>query len=673
MQEVAQHLTDLARLTSALFAGYIFKAWPFFFAHIFVAFLIRNSWRELNREREALKEWRIGAVQGASTAAIESNEAKDTEMPTSVPQVLDPTKRQTIVVLDQFVTESRVLGAKGFFVPMTDFSDRLDSAVEGKIAELHDRTNLFLFVGIAGTMFGVFEFAFNSYRTIVSEDIQQSQKLIDLAKYLSGSMAKAFPVGFFGLLFTFVAQVISSRPEHRLREALSNATRRALEFRETATHSHAALMLEAADSIQVAMRPLKDLRDTLSESLKPVVEVFGTRLDISLKRVEETSAGIKTAVTSVVQAVHSVAGASKNLERLISETPVVIDRLIELEQAHETALRKLEGHFDSVFERANKLSQSLEQTVTNLGSLSEQVVRESSEGIKRVEAAAVSAWNNSSEVLRQKLEKDLEAVFGDMKMQMAALTSGVAEALTTMNSLAREASESLEAIKVIAPQISGSYAKSIQEVGLQTITEWNVITSELGANSQKAYLEHLGRVEGGTLNSAKSLNDAASAWHRLASNSEHVLREPVEAAVKEARRDLVESLRALDTSAEIRLKQTSEDLENLHRSISELVSKVSLINSSLEDWAKTARPVTDNIKTATDSLRPITQELSRQTQSQQQIVTELMNAADKLERLTRRTGRPPIENPPPSSPTPSLRSRRVWWKPSTWFKRVSQH
>ena len=672
MQEVAQHLTDLARLISALFAGYIFNGWPFFFAHIFVAVLIRNSWRELNRERDALKEWRIGAVQSASSAADESSEANDPEMPSSVPQVLDSTKRQTIVVLDQFVTESRVLGAKGFFVPMTDFSDRLDSAVEGKIAELHDRTNLFLFVGIAGTMFGVFEFAFNSYRTIVSENIQQSQKLIDLAKYLSGSMSKAFPVGFFGLLFTFVAQVISSRPEHRLREALSNATRKALEAREMATQSQAALMLQAAESIQGAMRPLRDLRDTLSESLKPVVEVFGTRLDESLrmletqfKRLEETSEGIKTAVSSVVEAVHSVSAASKNLETLISETPVVINRLLELEQAHETSLRKLDAHFDDVFKRANQLGQTLEATVTNLGSLSEQVISETTEGIKRIEAASTSAWANSSEALRQKLEKDLEALLGNLRNQMATLQSGVAEALTTMNSLARETSGSLEAIKGIAPQISGSYAESIQEVGLQTIAKWNTLTTELGTNSQKAYLEHLGRVEGGTLDSAKSLNDAALAWHRLASNSEHVLREPVEAAVKEARRDLVESLRALDTNAEIRLKQASEDLENLHKSISELVSKVSSINSSLEDWAKTARPVSDNIKTATDSLRPITQELSRQTQSQQRIVTQLTNTADQLDRLTRRA-QPTPTNPPVSTTTPPP-SRRVWWNPSTWF------
>lgn len=673
MQEVIQHLIELTRLVSALFAGYLVNGWPFFLAHVFVAILIRNSWLELNRERDALRDWKIRRNPDESRDVVSSDDLTTVDVPSSLPSAPDSQKRQTIVVLEQFVSESRVLGAKGFFVPMTDFSDRLDSAVEGKIAELHDRTNLFLFVGIAGTMFGVFEFAYKSYQTIISQDIQQNQKLVDLAKYLSGSMSKAFPVGFFGLLFTFIAQVISSRPEHRLRAELSEATRKALEARETATQSHVALILEAAESIQTAMEPLKDLRDTLSESLKPVVEVFGSRLDKSLglleaqfKRVEETSAGIQSAVSSVVEAVGSVAAASKNLERLITETPVVINRLLDLEKAHEHSLGKLEAYFDSFFERANELSKGLEAAIANLGSLSERVIRESTDGIKRVEVASVASWTDSSDMLRKKLEQDLAALFGDVGTQMAALKARVDDALITMKSLADASAVSLTAVQSIAPQISGSYAKSLEQVGAQTITSWNRITAELGSNSQKGYLEHLSRVESGTLSSTTALGNAASAWERIASNSEQLLRGPVETAVKEARRDLIESLRALDTNVEQRIKQASEDLHKLHTSAGELVTKVNSINESLVSWAKTAGPVSEKIKTASETLQPVTEELKRQSKSQEHILTQLTSTADQLKKLTSRPFARPNDHNPSVEPTapPTI---RVWWKPTTWF------
>src|SRR4051812_38653436 len=111
----------LHNLSNLLF-GYITSGLPFAFFHVVVIFLVGKSWIDLNREASSLNSW-------DPLSAEQSFEGNDTS--------------ETVSVLDQFIAESRELGAGGVFVPMTDFSDRLDSAIEGRVAELHDRTNLF--------------------------------------------------------------------------------------------------------------------------------------------------------------------------------------------------------------------------------------------------------------------------------------------------------------------------------------------------------------------------------------------------------------------------------------------------------------------------------------------------------------------------------------------------
>lgn len=678
-------MTDLFSLVKALAAGYVLNGWPFLLAHIFVAILIRNSWTELSRERKALEKWNVPKAsktdaddkEGLSSPPTESVPAANRSEPFSLQidsTTAEEKKPQTIAVLEQFVEESRVLGPKGVFVPMTDFSDRLDSAVEGKIAELHDRTNLFLYVGIAGTMFGVFEFAFKSYNVIISGGLAQGEKVIKLGEYLSGSMSKAFPVGFFGLVFTFVSQVIATRPEQRLREELSEAARKALEARQAATHSQAELLQQAAATVATAMQPLKDLKDTLSESLKPVVEVFGERLDKSLKlleaqfkRLEQTSSGLQSAVDDVREAVGSVAAATKSLESLIKETPKVISRLLDLEKKHESSLDKVDVLFTSHFEHADKLSNALQLAVENLYSLSQRVIDESSEGIKRIEEASISGWTTSAETLRKKLETDLASLFNEAGTRMAELTLGVENALRVMDSVGSLSAGSIAAIGKIAPEIAEDYKQSLTKVGTDSVALWEEMINKLGKNSQDVYQAFIDEVRKGTSKSSDALKSAATSWHHLAQNSEQVLKEPVQAAVAEARKDLVDSLRSLDANLADRIKQFSDELKELQESTSQLVGKVSSINTSLSDWAIAAGPLAKEIKAGLRGMK-------EQSESQASIVKRLDNTTEKLAKIADRSNRP--KNGAKGSdgggePTVirPIEPGVVWWKPSTWSKR----
>jgi hypothetical protein len=166
---------EFFELLSKLVWGYFTYGWFFVIAHaVVVERIIYDSWyRKIRQETNALLHW--NPQTNKDEAGREHGEASQ--------------------VLDQFVAESEKLGPKGFFVPMTDFSDRLDSIVDGMLAELHDRTNLFILVGIAGTLFGVSEFAFRAFEALSNTALPPGERVTELAKYLSSSMAKAFPWG----------------------------------------------------------------------------------------------------------------------------------------------------------------------------------------------------------------------------------------------------------------------------------------------------------------------------------------------------------------------------------------------------------------------------------------------------------------------------------------------
>jgi len=661
-------LKSFLELLNALVAGYVLNGWPFLIAHLFVAYWVKNSWSQISSERDALERWHVPPAEVAVSDVTPEGEEATGAKPNKL--FLRTKPPQAIVVLEQFIQESRIMGAKGVIVPMTDFSDRLDSAVEGKIAELHDRTNLFLYVGIAGTMFGVFEFAFRSYDTLVQAGLDPSIKVAKLAEYLSGSMSKAFPVGFFGLVFTFAAQIFATWPEQRLREQLSEAVRKALETRQHAIHSQAELLQRAASSIETATEPLRDLKKTLSEGLQPLVEVFGQRLDKTLElvqghfeTVQQTSTGLESAVESLRQAVDSIAGATLSLQSLIKDTPRIINRLVELEKKHERSLDKVDKLFTEHFQQAERVSQALGASVSELSALSQRILADASEGIRRVEEAATSDWTNATDNLRLKIESDLALVFGDLDKRAAELTETVKAAIETINQVAHASEASLFAISEIAPKISEGYKGSLEKVGTESIAHWKAMTDKFGGGSERAYQGYIDKVKQGTMESSGALTEAARAWDSVARNAPKVLREPIEAAVAEARKDLVEKLRSFDTDLAGRITQFSAELTELQRSTGELVMKVGSINNGLRAWAEQAGPLTREIKAVSEGIR-------QQNEIQTALVTRLDGTTERIERASirlsnlraTRTPSNPQGKTDDAAPPPESK----WWKPLSW-------
>src|SRR4051794_25440030 len=99
-----------------------FTAWPFVVAHGVVLILALAALRDVSREQTTLDSWRVDP-----SAAIRSRSVIST-------------------ILNSFVRECKRVGSRGTFIPMTDYSDRIDAIADGLVSAIHDRVNMFLVV-----------------------------------------------------------------------------------------------------------------------------------------------------------------------------------------------------------------------------------------------------------------------------------------------------------------------------------------------------------------------------------------------------------------------------------------------------------------------------------------------------------------------------------------------
>lgn len=310
-----------------LLGAYVQQGWFFLLCHVGLLTAFAIQLRKFSREATALRGWYSGA---AGTT-------------------------QCTKALNDFVKETEQWAAHGLLVPLTDFTDRLDSVVEGMIGRLHDLVNLFLVVGIAGTVYGMFNFALHF------QSPQHGPH--ELASMLSEALGIALPVTFWGLVLYVAGCLIASPPEQNLRNALGEATQRALGTRKVpATKSLAA-------TLQEALQPLKDLQLTLTGVVQPVIESWGKHLDETYKLVGTQLAALKTAVDSV-------GGAVEGVNASVQEVRSVAQDLGKAVRSARPVLEKMDTLYDAQLKRLEELSETIAQAR-----------QAASEGLQEVKAA----------------------------------------------------------------------------------------------------------------------------------------------------------------------------------------------------------------------------------------------------------------------------------------------
>ena len=332
--------TSSVGLLVKLLAAYWNKAWPFALGHGVLAALILYRTYTIHRETATLECWRPPQVPEPMDAKAA---ASDTGSPATY-------------TLDRFIEECMVLGPQGFFVSIADFSDRIDSIVEGLLSDLYNKINMLLIVGIAGSLFGLFEFA-NSSSHGLSDIANGKGVQVNFSELLASSMAKAFPVGFVGLALMLLFQVWATVPESRLRQAVVAAIGRAVEERRKLCRSQAAIVEAAVMSIGQAMKPLENLESTLARTITPVVEEFAKQMEGSLAllkkqfdaltgasfKIDEAVNAVERSVVAVERNIRVLEETASRLDLTLKAAPAVLATSIELQKEQVVAFQQFKA------------------------------------------------------------------------------------------------------------------------------------------------------------------------------------------------------------------------------------------------------------------------------------------------------------------------------------------
>lgn len=441
--------------------------------HVVVFYTIVKSFGKLKRETLALKKW---SPENPGQGKVGGDKA------------------DTVGVLDQFVNECNFLGPQGMIVPMTDFSDRIDSHIEGLVSELSERINMLLIIGIAGTLFGVFSFVADPTFSSSSDGMDTVQKVSEL---LTTSMAKAFPVGFVGLLGMLVCQYIASNQDDLFRKAATEATGRAIRHRAEKIVSQPDVLKkligqfltyasktaeqqcernrDVALRIETALKPLGNLQNTLTELVNPVVNQLAERLDKALELVQAQTTQTKQvgehladSLSGMDKSVASLVEVAGSLQTILSDVPMLV---------HETA-----------------------------------------PALKEVTKAS-KANLKTAEALTQRV--------ADLSEEMLGLPAKLKEQFVTIH----------QAVADLHASLQESELELLQQRGTKILEQWERLSNDLqrqvaesAGEAGRRYMEEverqLGVIKDGISGAANSLGTASTRWQDTANNIEGILSEP---------------------------------------------------------------------------------------------------------------------------------------------------
>ena len=268
--------------------------------------------------------------------------------------------------------------------------DRLEHYVQSLIAQLHDRINLLLVIGVAGTVYGLFEFAYKAAEKLKPGRINQIMDL--LGPILANALAKAFPVVFFGIIFTVFMRLWAAIPERNLNDALTGVS---IKIREYAKKYRLPPVEERLTNIlmnlEQTLEPLHDLEKTLGQVLTPVIAKFSKELRQTLNDVKDT-------LTDFDQGV-------KTFSDDVGELKQYVDRLTNVSDGLTKAFTTIPGLFDKTHKNLDELHRILRQAkhaITNLEKNTDKIT----ENYRRTLSDSVSVFINklnetTSDILKE--------------------------------------------------------------------------------------------------------------------------------------------------------------------------------------------------------------------------------------------------------------------------------
>lgn len=581
----------VAGLARKLVTAYALDAWPFALLHFVVVIYLTRSILRLIRETRELHRW-------------------DPEIPTA---------SGAGAILSSFIRDSASLADRGFVVPVTDYSDRLDAEVENLVAEVGERTNMLLLVGIAGTLFGVFEFATRSMAI-------NGDRLTQIGQILSESMAKAFPVGFVGLMLMLVFQLALATPVSRLFRAASEATRKALEHRGVVSRT---LSDSISLSIAEAMRPVSTLGTTLSEHLQPVVTALGERLEQSLSlvklqfgEIDQSTQRFIKATANLHQSANAMTNTSSRLEDLLKATPKVLATTEKIQQLQQQALEQLGAAFQQHVHDAKRVAETLERVGTSTEGLPAELVRQTAAAIQpvleRLTTDAAAAWESLAQDLGGELRREhaefvrqtgedittvhhalrgaadewkrlavsSEALIAQpLQRALDGIDSASTRALATADgmskSLATAGAELSTLPERFAERTATAIAPVFERVAVESTGTWRELVGLVASDVQRSYAEFVASSRQEVERANESMRAAAEEMRRLAEGAQASLTEPIATAIETARRETSAVMAEVSEFVRERYPAIRADMETLRHDMAAIVQALGVIERRL--------------------------------------------------------------------------------------------
>jgi flagellar motor protein MotB len=550
-------LHEFSQIVAQLLGNYVSVGWPFAIVHAILAVAFVQRYRRLVQEVLELDQW----------------------TPDQSGQAVHTSAR----ILAQFVSDCDRHGQKGSLIPMTDYSDRLDAHIGHSIAALATRANLFLIVGVMGTFFALFQFAFEVQGGLAPEAI---------GSRLSQWLASAFPIGLVGLALTMLAHLLTDMLEGSFRQRAETSIHRALATRSEKLTTVESVVIEAVE-------PLKNLEATLSRTLHPVIEGFRDQL--------------RQTHQIMAQQVQPLAQAVDRLERTTAEWKEAMQDFREASSAYSRLMREAAD--------INRQNLALIKSSRKIFDDLDQVIRASA-------GALVDASNRISavpQVLSDRLAETMESmarrVEDAWKESSHRLFDDLAQSAAGLRSSAQDLTAASAQLRSLPEDIGQQTVLSLSRQQDQFVTA----LAEMQNQFVRATAEMTERAEKTWSDGAARVSDSI---HGVLISDLNTIRY----ASEEARENLVEGAHSLITFADYYRNNINSVIpELLRKAVEELQPYLNRLDQAIcSDYPR----VMENLQQAVDTTARFQQQLRDAAAEADRIRAAIHGAADEVLRAT---------------------------------------
>ena len=513
------------------------------------------------------------------------------------------------LILDQFVEESRTLGQRGVLIPAGDLSERLNSRASVYVDRLHSRVNLFLVVGVAGTFYAMFSFIF-----------QASRQGVPVTTALESGLMQGFPIGFFGLVWTFLGHYAAFRAEESLRDAVNVAVGRAMKLRTENLQT-------PVDQIATALAPLKDLQKTLQDTLAPVIEGFREQLKLASELMGRQVEPLASAITEFRKSAADLKAPIERLGAVVEGLPENLSKIALIQQQASGAVKGMVEAMGQIQAALGAAAAEITSAIGTFSQLPAQLTAELRTGLSELHSEARNSWIQSSQEFFTALKPACEALdssagsLDTAAAKMSALAGSVEQAVTeSMQSLLDSAttrvSEAVGRLTATAAELS-QLCSSLKDSPAQMTTAFQQHCRSLAERSAQAWQEA----------SERFLRDVAQ---RAETHWTNIRQEAQNAAakLKSAADELIRVSNAVDEILQTSLRELHSDLVKLvtpHlRTMQQAVSiYYPQVLANLSDAAQRSGAIAEDIERVRASLASASDQIATACEHWQRLVERL--------------------------------------------------